>query len=80
MQLMRLPRKREEIHQNRCVKNRRTPRTQKEEDIIKIQAQAGPYEQSTWKRKGATEKEGRWRSLDGRIVALSFETGTRART
>lgn len=40
----------------------------KEEDIIRIQAQAGLYEQSMWKRKGATEKEGLWRS-HGRIVA-----------
>ncbi|XP_056255929.1 protein NYNRIN-like [Seriola aureovittata] len=40
-----------------------------EEDIIKIQEQAGAYEQSEWARKGAIQRNGLWRSHDGRLVA-----------
>lgn len=41
----------------------------KEEDIKAIQEKTGVGEQNEWSKKGATLKDGLWRSHDGRIVA-----------
>ncbi|KAL0149045.1 hypothetical protein M9458_055660 [Cirrhinus mrigala] len=40
------------------------------DDIIRIQQQAGPYEQSMWHQRGATkDSQNIWRSHEGHIVA-----------
>lgn len=42
-----------------------------EKDIKDMQDEAGAYEKNEWVKKGATQKEGLWRSHDGRLVAPS---------
>ncbi|XP_073346961.1 protein NYNRIN-like [Pagrus major] len=42
-----------------------------EKHIKEMQDEAGAYENNEWMKKGATHKEGLWRSHDGRLVAPS---------
>ena len=41
-----------------------------ENDIKNMQEEAGVYEKNKWIKTGATQKEGLWRSHDGRIVTV----------
>ena len=44
--------------------------TPQPDDIIRIQKQAGPYEQSMWHQRGANKDgKGLWRSHEGIIIA-----------